>query len=595
MIFSLFYIISFCILVILCMLYPKSQNKRNIYMELFTAILTVMCYAVIVAQIMSFVKISVSLKNMGIVYVLSSVAILVLLMKKKCIQHFYIKKMQVVIAALLSIVFLLIELKTFSYELRASFVNVMDSAEHFRLALRVANEQCLGEMPFAAFHNGMMINIFKPLLPVYKYYKAFILGDTLHYYLEMLFFYGLIEEFCKRKSSQYLAPVITLLYWMGYPLYSYIIGNYVYWGWGAVLCGYVAYMTKEFRQEEKKWIYLCNILIGGIAISLCYMLFVPVAFLAVCVCLIFYIREKKIVIGTKIYGALIVAGLIVLSVGGVVYYTYFYKRGFTIFDALNVGGGIYSNFWSNFSLIIPIVLLFVVQCLKQKKSDTYMIFLLCCMSFTTLLFFLVMTGNAAPYYYYKTYYLLWFLWWLVAAKGIAEIEVTKESNKFVKAYFCFLFCCYFMSFADMEERLDERVPGIIQRNGTVGTDLYSYNVSYLKQDYDDFKYSTDKMDLNLYVMENLTETEKCVPFAGWWDCRGESSWYSVITGQGNILTNQMLKCEDESEWKKLLEEDERFQYFVCLKTSELYKENEDYFNAFEWIYENEEGFVAKVR
>ena len=53
-----------------------------------------------------------------------------------------------------------------------------------------------------------------------------------------------------------------------------------------------------------------------------------------------------------------------------------------------------------------------------------------------------------------------------------------------------------------------------------------------------------------------------------------------------------MQAEGDS-WKELLEADD-LKYYVVLKTSELYKENSDYFNELNWIFENEEGFVVQT-
>ena len=66
-------------------------------------------------------------------------------------------------------------------------------------------------------------------------------------------------------------------------------------------------------------------------------------------------------------------------------------------------------------------------------------------------------------------------------------------------------------------------------------------------------------------------------------------WYRAITEEP--ITDS-LGNQSEDELRQLIL-DEECGYFVVMKETALYIQNQDFFEQYEWVYENDEGFVMK--
>lgn len=496
------YSISFSLLVVLVVIFPKTNKKEMLLTEVSMSVMTVMCYGVICAWGFSIVGIPVHLISISIAYNVLNVFIVLVLLRKKTIQRLYINSFQIGVVLILTIVFLLVELKTFSYELRSSFYNTGDAAGHYTMAMDIVRSQKVGRMPFAPFHNGMMIELMSPFLSEYKYYKAFILADSLHYWFELLFFYSLTLKFSNKRSTKYVAPIITILYWWGYPLFSYVVGNFVYWGWGVLLCGYVVVALERLIENEGHYIRYVEIVLGLVGVMSCYILFVPPLLLGTMVLL--YPKVKEAMSKNKKTYIVLAVGAIFLSV--ITIYSFAAYFGYNIsliFESVSYDGFVYANIGSDFLLTLPIILSIVYYSRRNKNFSVFNSFLLVTIGYVAIMFILVAFNVMSKYYYHKHYYLIWLFWWLVLARGIDDIEIQKETKGYVKSYIGMLVMVYAFCFA----RLDKILPEKINEHSTksFGTDLYVYNFSFLDQDYEEYKYSTDKMNINCFVRDELSE------------------------------------------------------------------------------------------
>lgn len=581
MINSLLYVSSFILLVTEITLYPKKEKKAMLLTELSLAFITVLCYGVVVAQVYSVLEIAVNIQNISISYIATSVLLGVALLKKRKIQKLYFDRWQFFCVILFSIIFVLVELKTFSYELRASFCNNIDPLVHLEMAMKIVRKQVLGRMPFAPFHNAMMIEIMSPLLPEHKYYKAFILADSLHYYFELIFFYSLTLEISKRKVSKYLAPAITLLYWLGYPLYSYVVGNFVYWSWGVILCGYVVYLVKQVIGSKGNWLHYLGIVLGIIGVLQCYMLFIPMLMVGLLV-MCYPIFHKQIVKNRKVLIGLGCGMLVFILLIMVAIYTYFGKSGMSgLFAALQLQGGIYFNLGEDFFLTLPIIMVYIVYKKEKKQKDFYLLFLI---GISVCMVFILMLRSfdiISAYYFCKYFYVIWFFWWVVILQAIDEIDIKQEARRYVKIYIMLVAIAYISCFG----RIGKLVK--MPNEGVFCTTLYTNNLQCLDKNYEQYKYSSKKMKLFQDVKENLVDKGLQGVMV---NCEGtnrkDELWYRNITGEESINYEQ-------SEWKKFMEQDAKYDFYVIMKESELYMDNADYFNQYTIVFENEEGIVIQ--
>lgn len=592
MINNLIFMVTFFMFLSSLVLYPKTKRKLGFLQECVMYFLVVMCYGAVGAGILSNIGISINLRAMSIIYMIPAVALWGSICVKKKIQKLSISKIEIISILLLSIVFLLIELKTFSFEMRAAYDYNTDAGNHLYDALAVVRRKKVSGMYFAALYNGLTIEMFQPFLEEIKYYKGFVLADNFHYYFELLFYYAVIFSVAKKKHTKYFAPIFTLLLWAGYPLYSYIEGHYVYWGWGAMLLCLVIYALEQHMEYRDSSVWnIVKIAFGFVGVILCYSLFAPLAVVAIGVIGIVEIKKGNLKIDKRFKIGTIVLGIAGAAIAGYVYYSYFYLRGIAIFESLKIPGGSYKNLFTDFLWTAPVLLIFYFCCYKkQTRMHVYGMLYLAFVGIQTCLLGAFFAQMLSSYYYYKFYYPLWILTWVVVVLAVDTIPIEKSERKYVYAYVMLVGIAYINCFGNIPERLNDTAAGWFSEEENIGTNLYSRNVASLRKDFENSKYSTAQFEICQYAIENYRDKGEQVKFAGWWDCMGPGNWYQAITDMGH-MTRQMMQAEGDS-WKELLEADD-LKYYVVLKTSELYKENTDYFDSLNWCFENEEGFIVQ--
>lgn len=582
MVSGFMYIFSFSLLVALIMLFPRTTKKAMFLTELSIAVVTVMCYAVLAAQVFSVAGIPVNLKSISIAYSVLNALILFMLAKKRKIQSLCIDWFQIVSVIVLSVIFWVVESRTFSHELRPVFVGSRDASLHFGMAMEVVRSQTVGRMPFAPFHNAMVIEIVGFLCPWCRDYQAFILSDAMHYYFELIFFYSLTLEFSNKRSTKYAAPVITLLYWWGYPLYSYIIGNFVYWGWGVILCAYVVFGVNRLQRHKGQYVQYAEIVLGAVGVMSCYILFIPPMLLGAAFWL--YPQIKNIVGRNK-------KRLIVLAGGTfavLIMFLYFLLGFFgnsvkAILDSVNLDGVIYTNIGTDFLLTLPIVLGMLIALLKKKRLPAFFVFLLSVAGYTMVMFVLALLNIMSRYYYYKHYYLIWMFWWLAIVNGMDIIEITEETLQYAKAYICMLVMVYATCFTRLDKWISQRMGA-----GIFGTDLYAYNFSFLDTDYGEYD-MTKKMDVYEAAKKEAGDKGGTAVFLYYNNRPSAAFWYQAVTGQQAVDWEEHFP---DGTWRQMII-NEDCDYLVVMKEIWLYESDPDFFRQYEWVFENEEGFVIK--
>lgn len=590
---SFFFMVSFFLFWGSIMLYPKTERKLGFIQETVMNFLVVLCIGAIGAGGLSFVNIPVDLFSMGLLFLLPSIVILFLIIRKKSVQKFSISKLEMISLFLLTIVFVLVELKTFSLEMRAAYNYNTDAGNHLFDALAIFRRKKVGGMYFAHLYNGLTIELFQPVLEEIKYYKGFVFADCFHYYFELVFAYAVIYSVAKKKHTKYMAPVLTLLLWAGYPLYCFIEGHYVYWGWGAILLCLIIYTMEQYIvYKENLTGCTIKVLLGFSGVVLCYSLFAPLAVVAVGIVILAEIKKGNIKLNRRLVIGMLTVCIIGIGIAAYVYYSYFYVWNQNPFSSLKIPGGCYMNLFTDFLWMLPILLVFFYCCYKKQiKLQVYGIVYLSFVGVQLILLIAFFAEQLSAYYYYKFYYPLWFLSWIVTARAIDTIPVEKSERKFLYSYAILVGVVYISCFGRLPERLNDTGAGWLSSETNVGTELYSQNVAYLARDYEDLKYSSAQLELCKFSIENLRDKGEYAVFAGGKDCMGAAYWYRGITDMGNI-TRQLVEATGDT-WKDILDSGE-WKYYVVLKTSELYKENMEYFEGKNWIFENEEGFIVQV-
>ncbi len=585
---SLLYVTGFLLCYAAIFLFPKSDKKLDGVMWLLLSLLTEMCWGGLAAGIINIIHIPINIYSMGIVYVLSAVLLGVKIRREKKIQKYRWSWLDVLfsLAVFLAVAFMV--LKKAGPDMELIFIN-SDAAVHLKNAVSLVLGQKLPVMYFAPFQLGMILEVTMPVLPIYEFYKVFIIVDAAFFALEIIFFFQFCRAYMQSWRMKALGIAMCVLYAAGYPLLSYLFSFY-YWAIGVMLTGFAALLLRMYRSREMKRQYLVFLLMlccNGVV--MCYMLIAPMAFIAVFLGLAAIVKDEgKLLTKNNVFLGLKVFLLPTLLAVYYCYFEFLSKEGMSATDVISIDGGIYRELYVNFLLLIPIVAYMVVRAVHRKKADENMIFFGTICIFVLVLFIFAGLKKVSGYYFYKFYYPLWFFVFVLAVQGIAKL--LEEQWEMLAGYGVMVAFLFVMHYGKLEQLVVLSKTGFQEEyRAEQFFSLYDYNISYLKLTGSTFP--DDYMDVCRYVVDELGGKEE-IPLIALLDNYEKCFWYEAITGND---------CSEYYGWKHNFEQvrkkldNRETDFFAVFKDSEVYEQNEAYFNGFEAVYQNETGVVYRTK
>lgn len=585
---SIFYCLSMIIAFGLIMAFPKSKKKINGTSWIVISLLALWCIQAILAGIVSIFGVKINILTLGIMLICLSVGMLLYIYKKREIQKYQWYKYDIlamlVIAAVVGVIFL----KIYGFGIGFVFKN-SDGAVHLGNALSLVRGETVFGMYFASLFSAAIIEVFQPFLKITEYYKAFVLADGAALLLEALMFFILIRDYLKNKWTKMIGVGAGILYLCGYPLMSYL-SNFYYWGIAVMIMGLFLLSVRYFKsgEIERRWsVWL--MMFAGSGVFLCYMLITPVVYIASFLALSSILRkEGKFFTLTNVKTALQIY-LLPCLLG--LYYCYFqwlWQSGTEVAGTLATNGGIYSELYVNFLWLMPLALYMLLKGIKKRNVDENMIFLLTFIFFVVILFFACYIGKISPYYYYKFYYPLWMLLWIAAVQGACHIwEEQKEILISGLVVVAFVFGLFGL-------RLEEK----IMQGGNATSYITPANRSneLLSIYWHNLQcwspvslYDARILELCDFVLEDEQEREA-------WLIADIGTYYYTymfdsITGQNSSPVYGWYYSIDEIKDTVMQGEE---KYILVLYQSEIYQENQEFFESFHKKMENELGCVLEV-
>lgn len=576
---------AICLFTVFSGLYfwKKTDKKQNGIIWIgFTAV-TVMCFHVLVAAVINLIHIPVNIVTLGIADLVLGGFFWYRVVKKEEKQELRFEWCDLLFFALLVLVVLVFAVKRYGTGLALSYATI-DPAAHFQDAMNVVNRQKVANMFYASLNNALLIELFGAFTAVSNYYKIFILADIWNFFLAGMVFYGAIRRYGKDRFTKIAAMAVTFLYLFGYPLNNTLFG-FVYLGMGITIIAYLVAMTDCFLKEEgNRYFLIFCMSLGCLGIFESYVLFMPVVFFSIFLIYAWKMYRKKMLFSKETVVTELAIFLIPCIFG--LMYTYFgvFSGDTTVGSAIANEGHIYRDLYSNFLPFLPFALYGFYKHFKARELSVLNLLLPFLSVFVLALFGMGMVGKVSSYYYYKNYYLLWlfvFLWLYI---GIASIE--KSTRGIIVCCFGVWALVAGMYLVNAEERIQARNELFApMKKADQLNDVYSYNYQILCTP----GYDGKKVELYQYVYKNLLQKGiDAVPLAGYWE---DDYWYQGITNQR--LEGYNYWNEGEKKYFSRLEKEA--EYVLVLKESEFYDKHKKYFDKLEKSYENEAGFVAKVK
>lgn len=378
---------------------------------------------------------------------------------------------------------------------------------------------------------------------------------------------------------------------MGYPFFSYYY-SFGYWAVGSMLVGFLVLALRLYEEAEVERRYsIFMLMLGCFGVMTSYMLFAPVAFLAVFAYLIIVARrEDQIFTRGNVLLALKV--FLLPSVMGLYYclYGFFISSGTSITGALGNAGGIYTELYMDFFWTIFPVLFVLVHAIRKRRCNPDIVFFCAFFGFTGVMLLLTLTHHVSTYYYYKTYYPLWMFCWVLTAQAVAIM--LKESKETLYGYCSMVAMFAALCYGNIEYRIvtsTEKITGAM--HSTAFFTLYQHDWSFISRGHQGLDDTV--FDLFQYVQDNLSE-EKMVPLMTEENDYGQTYLYEGATG---------YDFPDFYEWRHTTDElrqayyDWDIRYAVIMKETQFDKEHGKETMAKDGvsvIFENEAGYVLEL-
>jgi hypothetical protein len=590
---SVGFIIIFFVGILEILFYPKCSEKINALKIIVMGTMAILCYQSLAAFIFYKLHVAVNIKTIGLAMLALDILLGVGIIYKRRIQKVFIRLIDVINMAIIVVVVLFVSNHIFSTDLGLQYANG-DAAAHFSFAMEIVrSENIARHVYFSALIDAMFIEVLAPALSAVQYYKAFILADIFMHVLEVLMFYILAITISDKKTIRYSGAVLSLVYFWGYPAYSYMEGNFVYWSNGVMILIFMIYaltLLEKQRQPRMKMCVGILLVLGLYANTCCNRLFVPVNSLAVFAALVvmFWPKckkkvNKKVFLGIGIGTALIIAGAV---------RAYFRVWGTMLANIVLKGtssGGIYRAMYADLIFFLPP---FFVLCylIVKKKSDFKIIWTICiCMIASTIAMYIFWYHYIlSTYYYYKIYYNLWLLGWLIT---IQVLDWMERNGKLPAAfsYVGMITVMVGMVITDYDDIMSVEYETY---NASYATNhllpLYAYNTDLLSQDYAEKRTSDKVLDVYNYVIEQ---------------CQGESIpmiisdgvemiWYDALAGMSSqeyridtLGFADILPLLDQGEISKI----------IVIKNDESYQIYQAYFENCTVVYGNDEAAILSPK
>lgn len=573
-----FYVIMFVMAVTSLAICPKSSEKMNLLVSIMFSYVTVLCMGALGALLINAVGMPVCLLTMGTVYLLIAIAGIFICIQKKAFQKLLIRKWDVVSLVVCTLIVGLISLYIFTPYIHLNYYNAVDPSVHYLGAMEVVRKECINSMFFAALYNGMIINLFKWILPTEWTYKAFILADIFHTLMELLFFYTAAVILMKKTKKQWVPLAVSLLYWCGYPLFSFAFGGYIYWGMAVMIVEYALLLLWLYEKKAGGKVLLAYALAGCFGVSVCYIQFAPGLFLTFFGMIIYHaVLDKKIRVSKESI-IMIACGCVVAEVCALIgYRLIFASRNLKIFDVFKIGSMDANAL--ELLVICPFVICILLEI--RNRGEKWNVFHISTFIYAVMQFVMTIMsglGLVSTYYLFKPYIVLWFLVFAVLMeKGSYQ---GKERRSKLRLYIIGVFCFLTLSYNGKDSNTVSINQSIFMQNMDVlaNADFSGGCMS-----------DNGKLYLFQYAMKELPAESK-VPLVITNERVGAGSWYQGLYERGTYIVQPTWSRE---ELDTVLEEYD-VRYFIVFYDDLLYRELlGDYLNTYERVYENDNGFIAK--
>ena len=577
--------ISFILVLIILMLIQITSVERDFVKQLVLRTFMTICIGILIAYGLNILHIPVALKSIAAAYLFCAVAGILFIVKNQKKQKYFFSLKSVCAMCVCILFWILIVLKVFGVELKLAYENC-DAGSHYGLAMEIYQSHKLNRMYFAGLYNSVWMELLEPFLKYETLYKAFIIGDATLNLFNILIFYIIVSEYSNSWFTYIGQIIVTCIYFLGWPVYSWTEGGFVYYGVGVTAFLFGMFLLSEMVNEGEKNTKL-KLAFAQVIIVFCliesYLLFVPVYLLAIFAVLIYNNRQfltwKRIAMGGVM--------TLVCATGAfaLIFWGYFNGDFSYIIRALQLNGGVHRELYKDFLFVLPINIYILYRKIRNKSIDILAIFQISLFSIACLALCMNIIGVLSDYYYYKLYYLIWALLFIGCSQAINYFWNNQRE------------IIYFIVIPIMLVVIMElgNVSKMIIPCDTGSKDIFpilTKSLNWVKTGNENQEQLDNLIDVCKYVDENLSDQDDVpyVAFEQWTSV----TWYSSITENSNYEFEGLVDTENLNSMVEELKE-KQIQYIVVLQDIVWYWNNMDFFKQLDRVYDNSYYGVYKLQ
>lgn len=579
---SLVYVISMLLSLSSLCISHRTQKEESLIRSVILSYVTLQCITGVFAMVMDILNIPIRLYSISVLYLCVFLLFICYSIRTKKVQQLKIYSYDVYVFLILGIFFITLFILVFGTDIGIIYKN-SDPGQHYIMALNTYHTGTVSRMYFSPLQNAIFMHMLDPFMLPISLYKAFILSDMVANFLTLSMMFILISTFVSNKFLKIATPVIILLWYMGWPFYSYIAGGYVYFGTGIMLFLYCIYWLIQLENSETTGEKIRGYILLGLGIyniSICYMLFMPIIGMIAIWYIGKEILKKRQLSKRTLLGIL----SLVLMIGGICFYVCFY--GYfggnleAIFKGLQNEGGIHRELYKDI-----VLLLFPAVCViaYYKKKDNILVHTAIVVLLTMMFAFTgVVLEIISGYYFYKLYYLLWTVLFLLSSMAV---EIFFEYRKReIYAYFSVALCISMISLSHLDSYLLEHELSISDETAFIP--IYGVNRWYI----DTSEEPEDMASLravSMYINKNKEFQGKVKLFTSI-EKYTYGVWFKAFCGEDSERINIEKESTVLSEVEKRLEEvKEEYSYFIMLKGAYVYRFLEEYLVRYNVVWEDD--------
>lgn len=609
------YIISLISLMASFILIKKTQKKLNILGFIAITIGVMFCYNTLVCYILTFFTIPITLLGLLIINFIITIILLFFIIRKKQIQSYEIKKIDLLYISLLGIAVLIVAYLNFGFPFNIKY-ETGDPSVHYLTAemfaesdslLITQDDEVYGDFStrktVSYVNTGLLMKCFDGIIDSYYNYYIFIIFGIFVLFMTAWAMFTTISSFAIDKKTRFLAFVVSLIYIMGYPLNSFLFG-FEYLSMGIFLICLIFDMVYYFKNNELKTGYIVLMfLLLNFGLFSAYYMFVPFVYSALWIYFCMHSYEKDKTIFSKKNILLLVSTLLVPFFLGYIYHiapqiygviinsnlnpdTMFNFSSHLIDKGLSVYGYIYVNLYSNLILLLPIPIYLIIK--KWKENKFAIMNMIFCIGFIEILLFGFLIDKVSIYYLSKNYFALWFILFYLNYKGL--VEIYKKNKKLPFAFTSFYVILIILNLLFVYTPLENRELNENERPTTV-VEVFGENKTIIKNKVTDLY--DGELEILKYFKDNISYENKVEVVGdmeqGYWAytlTRYVNNKDDKITGRGQYgLTMKMVRT---------LKDIDDADYIIYFNRTSLYKALQQRIHKLgNVIFENEYGGIVK--